>query len=652
MKKILLIASILLLSYLLFAFINSLQAIIQYPLFYGYFIIAVLVLISITFFVNYHLQDNLAIYFLPQIQSLKLLILNPFFIAGIIISIASVVLHIVYDFSLPTLQADIATISYVLGIVLLGTGCYIGTKRKINNKMLFSTREKIFFALLLAIAFAIRFYKLFSIGHLPEDILWMDQAFSVIDRTIRSPFLFIGDLSTNMPVYPVAFLYLITKNVYLSTRFPSLVYDLLFLIVLFYLMFELFGKRVAFWVLVIASFSIWDIHNSRLAWHNLSTNSLLITSSLLFLVRSLKYNLYFDIFLCALSLGFAFNLLYIPAIIILAVAVFLILYFLIGYYKNDRKVIDNKLEHIAKYMLLLFFLFIMMILPTFVKLYKYPEQSLGRHKNFMEYNYKESSLHKNRFAYYLEQFSLVNNNFGFSQDHYRSDGPWGPALNYTVIFFYFLGLAYCITRLSSPGFFLLFIAWFAMFIPEVVLFLTGSVWRLINFAPLVFIFSGIGIVTALDILKKTQVKFNTKLVEKIAFISIILFLSKSTFDEFNSYYYTRTVEAQNHIFQLCQNAENQIQKFSLKTVYVQEDWCGKILKVALNEKVNIFYYHDLAGLSNVLDKKTAAISLVQENKSNNVLGVETTAQIDRSLTVQIIKDEKTTDIIKLYYVNK
>ncbi|PJE69226.1 hypothetical protein COU96_00855 [Candidatus Shapirobacteria bacterium CG10_big_fil_rev_8_21_14_0_10_38_14] len=556
-----------------------------------------------------------------------------FLFLGIIFNLISLYFHYFFDFSMPTVQADIATSSYVVSLVFLGVSFYILQVKNEKLKTDFNSRDKILLATIIGLGLLIRIYKLDSVGHLPEDNLWMNQAFRVINRTVRSPFLFIGDLPTNLPVYPVAFFYLIFKNIDYAVRLPSILYDGLFLLSLFFLVYETLGKKIAFWSLFLASFSIWGIHNSRLAWHNLSTNPLLITASLLFLVRILKYTKTTDFYWCAFFLGMAFNLLYIPALIIPVVFLFLLIY------------LFPRIKLFSYHLFIISFISFFVISPTLVKLYKYP-QTLSRHEGFFSENLNRASKRAGPLSYYFEQFSLVIKEFGYSKNHYSSDGPWGPALNPLMVLLYHFGLVFCLLQLTLPSFRLFFLSWIVMFIPVVILYITGSVWRLINFAPSVFIFSAVGIGALTGYAEKILPQSLKKI--GVNFIGVFLIILFSIYfkQEYKQFFYTRTVERQNHIFQLCKNVEKKLGQLYYTEIWVSNDWCGQTLKTVLSSKADVNLYYRLSDIP--LDFSTSKKIIIKTVSKTNPRSLVLGAQ-DLGMLKDQVTDEKTEDYIEIYY---
>ena len=651
MKRNISLMSFLLSLLFLYLFISDLGTIRTSPFHYFSFGLALILL-----FCSVHLSKLKLIDYLtpPAIRvwdfsfSFKGVILV---VVGIIFNIISIFLHLKFDFGLPTINTDLATITYFLSLILLGIGIYIVSPKKKDKGLVLPRKEKIILMLLLCVAFIIRFYKLSAIGHLPEDILWMNQAFAVIDRIIRSPFLLIGDLSTNLPVYPVAILYFLTKNVDFAVRFPSVFYDMLFLTSLFFLVYETLGKRIAFWALAIAVFSIWDVHNSILAWYNLSINTLLITASLLFLVRIFKYGNPVDIFWCGLVLGMAINLFYIPALMILVTFLFIFLYSFFILFRLKNMEIRSFFAMSLRYCLILFAILFLVASPSLVKLKKYPN-TLSRHREFLSHNTIEASK-QNGFSFYFDQFSGVIGEFGYSPDHYRSDGPWGPALNPVVVFFYHLGLMCVLISLLSPSIVLFFITWAAMFLPVVIMFITGSVWRLINFSPMVFVFSSLGIVVFVDL----STGFITRAWRKFAHNSIIVLLvflaGMVILKEFSSYFYTRTMEGQNHIFQMCKTLEEEINKLKLDHVWVNDDWCGRTLATALHDKTQVAFYTSVSEAS-FSGQRVAVVKSVSPAQKGTYAALVIdpnllTTRQERTFLRTTVTDPKTDEYIEMYY---
>jgi len=413
----------------------------------------------------------------------------------------------------------------------------------------------------------------------------MNHAYEIHARNVRSPFLFVGDLSTNMPAYPVALLYRIIPNTDIATRIPSVIYAIIFLIWLFFLATELFGKKAGFFTLYLAVFSIWNIHNSRLAWHNLSTNEPLVAGSLLYLVRYLKYRHIRDVFFLACIVGTAVNLLYIPALLLPVSALCFIVYALLAMRGlNISKIIQHGRSFLVTGSVFFVF-FLILTAPTFVKLSKY-SHSLSRHRGFTKENADKSLTSGMPIAYYANQFLVSISYFRTYPDNYRSDGPWGPAMNPSVVFLYYSGLAYLLTSFSMTSFVLL-VAWGIMFVPVVLLYITGSVWRFIDFSPFVYLFSGLTCVLFLQFITHvTPLAFSRRRYLFFVFV-IMCFISVPTLIEFRSYYYLRTNEGQNHVFQLCKKAEQKLYTEKFTQLVVGDDWCGRVLRTVFSYRSTV-----------------------------------------------------------------
>lgn len=645
MRPFFLLLALVLICFLTFLFSVLLSAITQYPYAYLLFLGILVIFLFLKFVSPYSLQDKLSV---SEIK-LKFLIQDVFksyfIILGLSLSLISLLLHSYFDFRSATLTTDISTLTYLASVIVLGIGFWrIDRGHQIKRDYSLGNKEKFLFFILVAFVAILRFYKLDSIGHLPEDTLWMEHAFLILERTVKSPFLFVGDLSTNMPAYPVALFYLLNNSIDFATRVPAVIYNLLFLISLFFLCIETFGKKVAFWALAIATFSIWDIHNGRLAWHNLSTNAFLITASLLFFVRSLKYKSYTSLFLCGFMLGLAFNLLYIPALMIGVIGLFILNLF----FKLCEKRSIKNLKPIFNYISIILVILFVTIAPTLVKIYKYPDQSLYRHEQFLVHNINEARVRTNSLSYYIEQFNVVNSNFGFNVIHYGSDGPWGPALNPAIIFFFILGLAYSLTRFRSPSFFLSITTWVFMYIPVVILFMTMSVWRLINFAPVVFLFTAIGIVIFIELVIRTIPIFNRNLFEKLVTIGIVLLIGWYIKDEYQQYFYFRTVEGWNHVFQICKSAENQIKELSINFLWVPDDECGRTLYYVFKNKIPVTYYKSIQEPIATVPK-TVVLERQKFPSETKILGAQANTRL---FLKEEIQDDKSFEKIRLYYLNQ
>lgn len=129
--------------------------------------------------------------------------------------------------------------------------------------------------------------------------------------------------------------------------------------------------------------------------------------------------------------------------------------------------------------------------PTIIKIYKYPQQSIARHKNFISENLTYSK-HQSGIYYYIEQLKLGLEDFTYKPEKFNIIVLWGITLEPTVFYFLLIGLIYSFRHILSPQFLLIILNYVIMFIPIVVLYRFSSVWREFGFLPTIYILSALG----------------------------------------------------------------------------------------------------------------------------------------------------------------
>jgi len=256
---------------------------------------------------------------------------------ALILNLYSFYLHSAIDFTTPTTQASIATLTWILSIIFFGVSIFIlfpSKKTKNGKDESLSLIEKILLVGILISGLILRIYKLNHLGIQLDEWYWLTNAKGILDGVIRSPFGFIGDQPSNMPAYTVAFFLAIFKNSYLAVRIPGVLYSLLNIILVFAFLKEAFNKKVALLAVFLISFSIWDIHMSQWGWNNVNLNPFLISGTLFFLYKGIKNVSFKHIFFCGIFLGVSLNLLYIAALSTISVAFYFAYQYLIN---TDKK---------------------------------------------------------------------------------------------------------------------------------------------------------------------------------------------------------------------------------------------------------------------------------------------------------------------------
>lgn len=170
-----------------------------------------------------HLRQIIDRIFHYKHNSLTRIVVILFFLS-LFLNIYSIYLHYKINFVANTKFTSMASLIWFTSLVLFGLMifiCFKKKKEKEDTNVIFNTYEKFYVLLILSLAIILRLYKLNFHGLYLDEWYWLSQARQVTDGTIISPFGFIGDQPSNMPVYPVAFLFTFLKDSYLAVRLPG-----------------------------------------------------------------------------------------------------------------------------------------------------------------------------------------------------------------------------------------------------------------------------------------------------------------------------------------------------------------------------------------------------------------------------------------------
>ena len=164
--------SLALFSISIFFLLFSLESLGKFPFpsgFYQFFALFILSLFLALFLVRFRFNDSLKWSPFPRLQFSFLPTGIAFILLGILFNLTSFCLHLKYDFSLPTSQTDLATLSYLFSLIFLTVGAWLSGRKEKTRKGGLKRKERFILVALVVVAVLIRFYKLNSIGHLPED---------------------------------------------------------------------------------------------------------------------------------------------------------------------------------------------------------------------------------------------------------------------------------------------------------------------------------------------------------------------------------------------------------------------------------------------------------------------------------------------------
>lgn len=415
-----------------------------------------------------------------------LLLILAFSSAGV-----SVWLHAVIPFTDPSFSTTAATILWIVSIASFGAFTLTFGDRNTNAKAPGSKSLRIFIWSIFAIALFFRLYKVTHQGINSDEWFWLMQAKEILHGRFLSPFGFIGDQPSNLPVYPVAAVLLATANNYLAVRLPGILYSLGTLLFVYLLLKQAVSPKAAIAGLILLATSVWDIHNSQIGLQNVTINPFLISGFMYFLHTGYVKRSHIRMFAAGLFLGISLNLLYVAALSVVAFAVYGI------------AVILKERGMAAKLFLVAFVSCILTFAPTIPKILRYPDRSIGRHEKFTMENVEHSVTEGKLLPlYYGEQAMMLFKDFGFRQNAYGVSYLWGITLEPLVTALVLIGALTVIAKVFQPFEFLVTAEFILMAVPVVILYRATSIWREYGFVPVIYLWAGIGFDTADRILKK------------------------------------------------------------------------------------------------------------------------------------------------------
>lgn len=523
---------------------------------------------------------------------------------GFFLNIYSLFLHFKINFLSPDIEVNIPTLVWSISFIfLIYSGLFFKTphEKKSRMKML----EKIILISFLLIAFFLRLYKISFNPLFLDEWYWVTNAKGILLGLIRTPFGFIGDQPSNLPAYLGALVLFFTKNSYLTARLPEIIFSLLNIFFVFMFVKEAFGKKAAFASSFLLTFSIWDIHMSKLGWNNVNINPFLISGFIFFIYRTFKFKSKKDAVWAGIFLGMSINLLYIAMLDLLVVTIF-----------SFVEIAKNKGKDFFILLGILSLSFFITMSPTIAKVIKHPKSSMGRHGEFINKNLDMATgENKSVGKYYIEQVKLAINDFAYQKNKFDVLILWGITLEPITIFFLLVGLFYSILNFYKPEYLLVLLNFMVMFIPVVILFRTTSIWREYSFLPSIYILSTIGLVQFSVLISKIIIFIKKNLVDLIIiFFLIIYFLS---FVKFFSFYKNSHFTKEPDIYETyCKKTADYINKnISKDSLILLPDEMGQSLISILiwNDYKYEGYnsYDDIYSYS----KKSEKISIVRINES-------------------------------------
>jgi len=529
------------------------------------------------------------------------------FVSSLVFNLFSVYLHYKVDFVANAKFTSVASFTWFTSLVLFGLlifTCFKDKKMHEDKKVAFNNYEKFYIVIILILGISLRLYKINFHGIYLDEWYWLSQASDVLNGIVKSPFGFIGDQPSNMPVYPVALLLALLKNTYLAVRLPGVLYSLFSILLSFYFLKEAFNKKIALIGLTLLSTSIWDIHMTQLGWNNVNLNPFLISGTIFYLYRGLKRESTGDIFIAGIFLGISLNLLYI-AVLNIAVAAIYFIYKLITLKKQRASIL---------------YLFLVMIVtifitssPTLVKINKYRQQSLTRHKNFIGDNLNFSK-NQGGIYYYGEQIKLTIKDFDFDENKYKIMGLWGITLEPIVVLFFIIGLVYALKVFYKSESIIILASFGVMFVPVVFLYRTTSVWREYGFLPSIYMLAAIGAYSISKLLAKLPIL--SSLGRKLLFFVLVVYLL--SFGYYFNRYRNNTLLHEDDIYEnYCKKTavyiNNNIPENTL--ILLPNEMCRELISIVLWQKYRYATYDSYEDINRYL-KKNPKIAIVKISDSS------------------------------------
>lgn len=340
-------------------------------------------------------------------------------------------------------------------------------------------------------------------------------------------------------------------------RLTGVIYSLLTIVFVFLFLKETLGKGAAVVGAGFIALSPWDIHESNLAWNNVSPNPMLVSVTLLLL-----YHVYVNratirtFFGLALMVSLSLHLLYAAALLIIPTVCVLAIYLF-------RKYSSSKMRQV-----LLFCIFMAVCLsPIFAKIKQNPEQSIGRHEDFLKQNVSRSGETRSIIDYYVSQFSMLKEDFQVGENKFHVQGLWGITLSPLIQLLTMMGFLLCLLQVlrkneNSFWVIILLTLFMLLFIPFVVLYRITSVWRSYAILPVVYMLSVYALFQFSKIVNFIISKFPllSKIPKNYLWALSALIYVLISFHWFNSFLDFYLLKRDGYETSICQFADNLIDK--------------------------------------------------------------------------------------------
>jgi hypothetical protein len=524
---------------------------------------------------------------------------------AIITSFISIALHLSVDYLLDLPSAKAATLFWVISVFLAGSAALLfaappqkAKRIKSFSRLLIKLNLRIFYGLsalkarfshltfwslphILILAFLIRIIPIMNNGLYLDEWYWLESARRVLAGVLSSPFGFIGDQPANFTVFPVALLLGLTRNPVLAVRLTGVIYSLITITFLYFLAERLLGKKAAAVGALLYALSVWDIHVSNLGWNNVNINPLLVSGVLYFLYKiyTNEYSIR-TLFVLAFLLAVCLHLLYVAALMSLPVLlVFLIL-------------LVRRLRHHTGlrprgFILFGLFLFIC-VSPLFAKLIRYPQESIGRHAEFVQQNADLAAESLSPIAYYFEQAKLLVNDFTAGADNFRFEGLWGITLDPIIQALAVAGLGLALLaairrKASSYWFIIIFTLGVLLLIPFILLYRTSSVWRSYAILPIVYLLATFSLVQIAKLEARLTQEYVLEKKDRLNFfltVNFVLYLVLAG-SWFASYFDAYLTKSTGYETTICQPTVQLINKHvpAGSTIYLPDELCAPLITV-------------------------------------------------------------------------
>lgn len=560
-----------------------------------------------------------------------------FIVVALIVNIVSIFLHFTTDFLIASPQSKLAATLWFISVILAGLSALFFASKIKNKKRIkryFKKWRHISFSSVLASISS--FFSTFSFGMLPHILLfaflirvipiqqnglfldewyWLDSARRIHAGLVPSPFGFIGDQPSNMPAFPVAFLLAIMKNPVLSVRLTGVIYSIFAIIFVYLLARKLMGKNAAIVSALLLAVSVWDIHMSNLGWNNVNLNPMLIAGVLYYLYRIFTND--YDtkvLFFFALFVSICIHLLYVTALVIIP-AIYCLIVLTINW-------IRTKSGPTLRNMIIFLLYFVICVSPIVPKLSMYPQQSIGRHSEFIEVNVIQSESKQSAASYYFDQSRYLLDDFNTGKNNFQAEGLWGITISKMSLALFYLGLVLVmiqVLRKKASSYWIIIIITLAtlLLIPFVLLYRTTSVWRAYAILPIIFLlitFSLVQIAKMLKFITKKYLFHKKGLLKIYLIISVILFFLMSI-NWFGLYFDHYLDKPKNYETKICQYASDLIDTTIPigATIYLPDEMCAPLITIMYRD--NQYRFMPVTTDNNLTEPATGSFFIILNSQN-------------------------------------